>query len=128
MLVFYLGTASVDTLVDLSVAVQVIIAAVLGGRRTILGAVLGSIFLLLADEALRPLGQLTTFVVSAVALARDPVLPRRDARLCAAREANAIEDQRRSCDRGRASHQAFRRPGRGQGHQLRRFAPGRSSA
>jgi branched-chain amino acid transport system permease protein len=69
MLVFYLGTASVDTVVDLSIAVQIIIAAVLGGRRTILGAVLGSIFLLLANEALRPLGQLNSFVVSAVALA-----------------------------------------------------------
>jgi len=69
MLVFYLGAASVDTVVDLGIAVQIIIAAVLGGRRTILGAALGAIFLLLADEALRPLGQLNTFVVSAVALA-----------------------------------------------------------
>jgi branched-chain amino acid transport system permease protein len=69
MLVFYMGTASVDTVVDLSIAVQIIIAVVLGGRRTILGAVLGSVFLLLANEALRPLGQLNTFVVSAVALA-----------------------------------------------------------
>ncbi|MBV8575490.1 MAG: branched-chain amino acid ABC transporter permease [Acetobacteraceae bacterium] len=69
MLVFYMGTASVDTVVDLSIAVQIIIAAVMGGRRTILGAVLGSVFLLLANEALRPLGQLNTFVVSAVALA-----------------------------------------------------------
>jgi len=69
MLVFYLGAASVDTVIDLSIAVQIIIAAVLGGRRTILGAALGAIVLLLADEALRPLGQLNTFVVSAVALA-----------------------------------------------------------
>ncbi|MBV8093863.1 MAG: branched-chain amino acid ABC transporter permease, partial [Acetobacteraceae bacterium] len=69
MLVFYLGTASVDTVVDLSIAVQIIIAAVLGGRRTILGAVLGSICLLLATEVLRPLGQLNSFIVSAVALA-----------------------------------------------------------
>jgi branched-chain amino acid transport system permease protein len=69
MLVFYLGTASVDTVIDLSIAVQIIIAAVLGGRRTILGPALGAIVLLLADEALRPLGQLNTFVVSAVALA-----------------------------------------------------------
>lgn len=68
MTVFYLGTASVDTVIDLSIAVQIIIAAVLGGRRTILGAVLGSIFLILADELLRPLGQLNTLVVSAVAL------------------------------------------------------------
>ncbi|WP_233887454.1 branched-chain amino acid ABC transporter permease [Paraburkholderia flagellata] len=69
MLVFYQGTASVSTVVDLSVGVQIIIAAVLGGRRTILGAVLGSIFLIVAGEFLRPLGQLNTFVVAGVALA-----------------------------------------------------------
>jgi len=68
MLVFYLGTASVGTVVDISVGVQVIIAAVLGGRRTILGAAIGSIFLILAGEALRPVGQLSTFVVSGIAL------------------------------------------------------------
>jgi branched-chain amino acid transport system permease protein len=68
MLVFYLGTASVGTVVDVAVGVQVIIAAVLGGRRTILGAAVGSICLILAGEALRPLGQLSTFVVSGVAL------------------------------------------------------------
>jgi len=68
MLVFYLGTASVGTVVDVSVGVQVIIAAVLGGRRTIVGAAIGAIFLILAGEVLRPLGQLSTFVVSAVAL------------------------------------------------------------
>lgn len=68
MLVFYLGTASVGTVVDVAVGVQVIIAAVLGGRRTIVGAGIGAIFLILAGELLRPLGQLSTFVVSAVAL------------------------------------------------------------
>jgi branched-chain amino acid transport system permease protein len=68
MLIFYLGTASVGTVVDLAVGVNVIIAAVLGGRRTIIGAALGSIFLIGAGELLRPLGQLSTFVVSAVAL------------------------------------------------------------
>jgi len=68
MLVFYLGTASVGTVVDVAVGVQVIIAAVLGGRRTIVGAAIGAIFLILAGELLRPLGQLSTFVVSAVAL------------------------------------------------------------
>ncbi len=41
----------------------------LGGRRTILGAVLGAVFLIAAGEVLRPLGQLNTFVVAAVALA-----------------------------------------------------------
>jgi branched-chain amino acid transport system permease protein len=68
MLVFYLGTASVGTVIDIAVGVQVIIAAVLGGRRTILGAVVGSVFLILMGELLRPLGQLSTFVVSALAL------------------------------------------------------------
>jgi branched-chain amino acid transport system permease protein len=46
----------------------VIIAAVLGGRRTIVGSVLGAVFLVLAGEALRPLGQMSTFVVSGFAL------------------------------------------------------------
>jgi branched-chain amino acid transport system permease protein len=69
MLIFYMGTASVDTVVDIAIGVQIIIAAVLGGRRTILGAVLGAIFLILANEILRPLGQLNTFVVAAIALA-----------------------------------------------------------
>jgi branched-chain amino acid transport system permease protein len=69
MLIFYMGTASVNTVVDVAIAVQIIIAAVLGGQRTILGAALGAVFLILANEFLRPLGQLNTFVVSAVALA-----------------------------------------------------------
>ena len=68
MLVFYFGSASVGTLVDITVGVQIIIAAVLGGRRTILGAVLGAIFLIAMSEALRPLGDLSNFVVFAMAL------------------------------------------------------------
>ncbi|MEH2512753.1 branched-chain amino acid transport system permease protein [Nitrobacteraceae bacterium AZCC 1564] len=68
LLVFYFGTASVGTVVDVGVGVQVIVAAVLGGRRTVLGAALGAIFLICAGELLRPLGELATFVVSAVAL------------------------------------------------------------
>jgi len=61
--------ASVDTVVSLAITVQIVIAVVFGGRRTILGAILGSIFLILFDELLRPLGQLNTFVVSGIALA-----------------------------------------------------------
>ena len=68
MLVFYFGTASPGTVIDIAVGVQVIIAAVLGGRRTILGAAVGAVVLILAGETLRPLGQLSTFVVSAAAL------------------------------------------------------------
>ncbi len=68
LLVFYMGTASVSTVVDVSVGVQVIVAAVLGGRRTVLGAALGAVFLIVAGEFLRPAGELSTFIVSAVAL------------------------------------------------------------
>jgi branched-chain amino acid transport system permease protein len=68
LLVFYVGSASVSSLVDISVGVQIIIAAVLGGRRTILGGVLGAIFLVAASEALRPLGDLSNFIVFAIAL------------------------------------------------------------
>lgn len=68
LMVFYLGSASVGTFIDLTVGVQVIIAAVVGGRRTILGSVLGAIFLIAMSEALRPLGDLSNFVVFAIAL------------------------------------------------------------
>src|SRR6201987_3340659 len=68
LMVFYLGAASVGTFIDVTVGVQVIIGAVLGGRRTILGAVLGAVFLIAMGEALRPLGDLSNFVVFAMAL------------------------------------------------------------
>lgn len=68
LLVFYLGTASVSTLIDVAVGVQIIIAAVLGGRRTIIGAAMGSIFLIGMTEALRPTGELATLIVSITAL------------------------------------------------------------
>ncbi|MGH7121062.1 MAG: branched-chain amino acid ABC transporter permease [Acetobacteraceae bacterium] len=68
MLIFYLGSASVNVVVDLAIAVQVIIAAVLGGRRTILGSVLGAVFLIIAGQILLPLGQLSTFIVALIAL------------------------------------------------------------
>jgi branched-chain amino acid transport system permease protein len=75
MLIFYMGAASVDTVIDISIGVQIIIAAILGGRRTIVGAAIGAVFLIVATEFLRPLGQLNTFVVSAVALAVILLLP-----------------------------------------------------
>ncbi len=68
LLVFYMGTASVSTLVAITVGVQIIIAAVIGGRRTIIGAAIGTIFLIAMTEALRSTGELATFIVSAVAL------------------------------------------------------------
>jgi branched-chain amino acid transport system permease protein len=68
LLVFYLGAASVGTLIDVAVGVQIIIAAVLGGRRTIIGAAIGSIFLIGMTEALRPTGELATLIVSITAL------------------------------------------------------------
>jgi branched-chain amino acid transport system permease protein len=69
LVTFYGGLASVDTVVSLAITVNIVIAVVFGGRRTILGAILGSMFLILAGELLRPIGQLNTFVVAAVALA-----------------------------------------------------------
>ena len=75
MLVFYFGTVSPGTVIDIAVVVQAIIAAVLGGRRTIIGAAIGAAFLIVAGELLRPLGQLSTFVVAAIALATILFLP-----------------------------------------------------
>ncbi len=66
--VFYLGTVSVGSVLDLGIAVQIIIAVVLGGRRTILGAVAGAVFLIAAAELLRPIGELSNFIVAALAL------------------------------------------------------------
>jgi len=68
LMVFYMGTASVGTFVDISVGVQVIIAAVLGGRRSVVGPALGAIFLICTGELLRPLGALATLIVSVIAL------------------------------------------------------------
>jgi branched-chain amino acid transport system permease protein len=75
LMVFYLGAASVGTFIDVTVGVQVIVGAVLGGRRTILGGALGAICLISAGELLRPLGDLATFIVSAVALVVVLVFP-----------------------------------------------------
>ncbi len=68
LMVFYIGTASVGTFVDIAVGVQIIIAAVLGGRRTVIGAAIGAIFLIGIGELLRPLGELATLIVSVIAL------------------------------------------------------------
>ncbi len=68
LMVFYMGTASVGTFVDIAVGVQVIIAAVLGGRRTVIGAAIGAVFLIAMGELLRPLGELATLIVSVIAL------------------------------------------------------------
>jgi branched-chain amino acid transport system permease protein len=68
LMVFYLGAASVGTFVDITIGVQIIVGAVLGGRRTILGAAIGAVFLIAMGETLRPLGDLATFIVSAMAL------------------------------------------------------------
>jgi len=69
LLVLYQGAASVGAVIDIALGVQIIISAVLGGRRTILGAALGAVLLIVGAEFLRPLGQWNTVVVSALALA-----------------------------------------------------------
>lgn len=68
LMVFYMGTASVGTFVDISVGVQIIVAAMLGGRRTVIGAAIGAVFLIGMGELLRPLGELATLIVSVLAL------------------------------------------------------------
>jgi branched-chain amino acid transport system permease protein len=68
LLVFYVGSASASSVVDITVGAQIIIAAVIGGRRTILGAAIGALFLVGMSEALRPIGDLSNFVVFAMAL------------------------------------------------------------
>jgi branched-chain amino acid transport system permease protein len=68
LMVFYMGTASVGTFIDVAVGVQIIIAAVLGGRRTVIGAAIGAVFLICMGELLRPLGELATLIVSVIAL------------------------------------------------------------
>jgi branched-chain amino acid transport system permease protein len=68
MTVFYFGTASPGTVVALSVVVQIIIAAIIGGRRSIFGSVLGAIFLIVAGEVLRPFGQLSNAAVAVLGL------------------------------------------------------------
>jgi branched-chain amino acid transport system permease protein len=68
LLVFYLGTASVGAVVDIAIGVRVIIGAVLGGRRTIIGGAIGAIFIIGVGEVLRPIGQLSVFVVSLITL------------------------------------------------------------
>lgn len=68
MTVFYFGTASPGTVVALSVVVQIIIAAIVGGRRSIIGPILGAIFLIIAGEILRPFGQLSNAAVAVAGL------------------------------------------------------------
>ncbi len=66
--VFYLGSASPGTVVAVFVTIQIIIATLIGGRRSIFGPILGAIFLIAAGELLRPLGQLSNAVVALIAL------------------------------------------------------------
>ncbi len=68
LLVFYLGTASVSVVVSISVVLQIIIAVIIGGRRSIIGPILGSLFIILTGQWLQYLGQLDYAVVSLFAL------------------------------------------------------------
>lgn len=68
LMAFYLGTASVNVFVDAAVGVQIIIAAIIGGRRTIIGPAIGAVFLTVAAEYMRPLGGLSEISVAVVAV------------------------------------------------------------
>jgi branched-chain amino acid transport system permease protein len=75
LMAFYMGTASLNTFVDAAVGVQIIIAAIIGGRRTILGPALGGVFLVVLGEYLRPFGRLSELGVAVIALVVLLVLP-----------------------------------------------------
>ena len=90
LLVFYFGTASVTTLVDITVGVQIIIAAVIGGRRTILGAALGAIFLIAMSELLRPLGEFSNFIGIRAGACGGAGVPRRVLRPAYAHEGKRV--------------------------------------
>lgn len=68
LLVFYLGTASVSLVVSIAVVLQIIISAIIGGRRTIIGPIFGAFFIIVLREWLQPLGQLNYVVVSVLGL------------------------------------------------------------
>lgn len=68
LMTFYMGTASLNVFVDAAVGVQIIIAAIIGGRRTIIGPALGGVFLIVVGEYMRPFGRLSELVVAVVAL------------------------------------------------------------
>jgi len=63
-----MGTVSVSVVVSVSVILQIIIAAIIGGRRTILGPILGSLFIIVTGQWLQYLGQLDYVAVSILAL------------------------------------------------------------
>lgn len=69
LMVFYMGTASLNIFVDAAVGVQIIIAAIIGGRRTIVGPAIGGVFLVFLGETMRPFGRLSELVVAVIALA-----------------------------------------------------------
>lgn len=68
MTVFYFGTASPGTVVAVAVTIQIIIATIIGGRRSIIGSILGAVFLIVLGEFLRPVGQLSSTVVAVLAM------------------------------------------------------------
>ncbi|MGC8739810.1 MAG: branched-chain amino acid ABC transporter permease, partial [Candidatus Hydrogenedens sp.] len=58
----------VSLVVSIAVVLQIIISAIIGGRRTIIGPILGAFFIILLREWLQPLGQLSYVVVSIMGL------------------------------------------------------------
>lgn len=75
MTVFYFGTVSPGTVVAVAVTIQIIIAALVGGRRSFVGSAVGAIFLLMLTELLRPMGQGVNIAVPAIGLFVLLVLP-----------------------------------------------------
>lgn len=68
LLIFYLGAIAINVVVAVLVTVNIIIAAIIGGRRTIVGSIVGTIFVVVIGEMLRPAGTLGVAGLFAVAL------------------------------------------------------------
>src|SRR5699024_5111943 len=68
MMVFYLGSAAPASFLAVPVTLQIIIAVIIGGRRSIIGPIIGAIFLISVEEVLRPLGTISQAAVALIAL------------------------------------------------------------
>lgn len=67
-LVHYLMGISPGAILDLSVTIEIVIAAIVGGMGTIWGPIAGAYFLIISREYLRPLGEWRMFTFAVLAL------------------------------------------------------------
>jgi hypothetical protein len=121
LMAFYLGAASVGTFIDVTVGVQVIIGAVIGGRRTILGAPWARCFW---SPSARRCGRSAISRPSSSPRSRSSsFFSSRPGFSAWSRASGRRHERSRAKARGRGPAEAVRRPDGGEGRQL--FDPGR---